>query len=314
VNHHGGSKVALVTGGTDGIGKAIARQLAAQGVQVIIVGRSHDKGVRAERDLRDSTRNVDVNFLKADLSLMTESRRLAEQIQSRWPILHYLVHSAGILRGRRELTAEGIESNFATNYLSRFALTAHLLPILLAAGHAGEAARIVLVSGAARNGKIHFDDVSLATNFSTLRAVSQFCEANDLYTVELARRLAVGGQAPGVTIACLKMGVVKTNIRRDFPGWMKVLVPLVLDPLLGQTPQEAANAALKLLRDKDLKGVTGALFLKITKLRQLAPNAHEFSGEQGRRLRDLSERLIGREVVLRTPHRWGRTAGDLATQ
>jgi NAD(P)-dependent dehydrogenase (short-subunit alcohol dehydrogenase family) len=297
VNRHPECKVALVTGGTDGIGKEIARQLATQGIRVIIVGRSHDKGVHAQRDLRDSTQNADVDFLEADLSLMAESRRLAKQIHSRWPTLHYLVHSAGILRGRRELTTEGIESNFATNYLSRFELTGHLLPLLSAAGHLGEAARIVVVSGAARYGKIHFDDVNLTSNFSTLRAVSQFCRANDLYTLELARRLVADGHASGVTITCLKVGVVKTNIRRDFPGWMKVLVPLVFDPLLGQTPQEAAEAALKLLRDKDLEGVTGALFLKITKLKQLTPNIHEFAGEQGRRLWDLSERLTGREVA-----------------
>jgi len=98
----------------------------------------------------DSTQNADVDFIEADLSLMAESRRLAEQIHGRWPTLHYLVHSAGILRGRRELTAEGIESNFATNYLSRFALTGRLLPLLSAAGRVGEAARIVVVSGAAR--------------------------------------------------------------------------------------------------------------------------------------------------------------------
>jgi hypothetical protein len=70
-----------------------------------------------------------------------------------------------------------------------------------------------------------------------LRSVLQVCQANDLFTVELARRLHARDQPSDVTIACLKIGVIETNIRRCFPGWMKLLVALVFDPLLGQTAQ-----------------------------------------------------------------------------
>src|SRR5205823_7378205 len=91
--------------------------------------------------------------------------------------------------GRRTLTSEGIESNFAVSYLSRFALTARLLPLLEAAGQPNASARVVIIGGAARNGTIYFDDVNLTRNFSTLRAVGQFCRANDVFTLELARRL-----------------------------------------------------------------------------------------------------------------------------
>src|SRR6266581_1071330 len=123
----GSKKNALVTGGTDGVGKEVARGLARAGHRVILVGRDADKGIRVEREMR-------------------EANRLADEIASRWAGLHYLVHSAGVVRGRRELTAEGVESNFAINYLSRFVLTGRLLPLLEAASRLGEAARIVLVS------------------------------------------------------------------------------------------------------------------------------------------------------------------------
>jgi NAD(P)-dependent dehydrogenase (short-subunit alcohol dehydrogenase family) len=203
------------------------------------------------------------------------------------------VHSAGIVRGRRELTVEGVESNFAVNYLSRFVLTTRLLPLLEATGRPGKATRIVIVGGAAQNGTIHFNDVNLTANFVTLRAVLQFCQANDIFTVELARRLTADLR---VTIACLKIGVVKTNIRQEFPRWMKVLVPL-LDPFLAQTPQEAAGAALRLLLDEDLEGVTGALFLKIKKLKQLTPSAGVRDPEEGTRLWELSERLTAKALA-----------------
>jgi len=284
-------KCAVVTGGTDGIGKEIARGLARRGVRVIIVGRDHEKGARAARELREGSDNGDVQFLQADLSLVREANRLADEIAARWPALHYLVHSAGIVRGRRVLTEEGIESNFAVNYVSRFALTNRLLPLLEAAGRPGEAARVVIVGGAARNGTIHFNDISLASKFGTLRAVGQFCQANDLFTVEMARRLEASQRSPNVTITCLKIGVVKTNIRREFPIWMKWLVPLLMDPFLGQTPQEAAGAVLRLLYDEEFERVSGKLFLKIKKFKRVPPSASALNAENCRRLWKLSERL-----------------------
>jgi NAD(P)-dependent dehydrogenase (short-subunit alcohol dehydrogenase family) len=169
----GSRKNALVTGGTDGVGKEVARGLALAGHRVIVVGRDAKKGALVEREMRETTGNVEVWFLQADLSLVREVNRLANEIAARWPALHYLVHSAGVVRGRRELTAEGVESNFAINYLSRFALTGRLLALLEAAGRPGEAARIMIVSGAAQNGTIHFDDVNLTTNFTTLRRLAE---------------------------------------------------------------------------------------------------------------------------------------------
>ena len=62
-------------------------------------------------------------------------------------------------------------------------LTRQLLPRLAAAGRSGEAARIVIVSGAAQGGRVHLGDVNLTSNFTTLRAVLQSCQANDLFTV-----------------------------------------------------------------------------------------------------------------------------------
>src|SRR5262249_55866212 len=153
--------------------------------------------------------NGEVYFLRADLSCMHEVHRLAENVVH-WGSLNYLVHGAGIVLGRRILTPEGVESNFAVNYLSRFVLTEGLLPALERAGRPGFASRIVFLGGAARSGKIYFDDVNLTTNFKLWRFVGQFCRANDVFTVELARRLGSNEAIPRVTVSCLKIGVVKT--------------------------------------------------------------------------------------------------------
>src|SRR5215471_12125175 len=103
------SRAALVTGGTDGIGKEIARGLAERGTRLIIVGRDADKGTRAVREIRASSGNSDVDFVQADLSLVREARRLGDEVARRWTSIHYLVLSAGIVRGCRLLTSEGIE-------------------------------------------------------------------------------------------------------------------------------------------------------------------------------------------------------------
>src|SRR5260221_8009305 len=113
-------RIALVTGGTDGIGKVIAHVLAGREIGVVIVGSNAEKGVTAVSELRRSSGNDQIEFVQADLSLMRNVDALAAKVREFWPRLHYLVLCAGIMRGRHTLTAEGIETNFAINYLSRF--------------------------------------------------------------------------------------------------------------------------------------------------------------------------------------------------
>ena len=285
------SKNALVTGGTDGIGKEVARGLARSGHRVAVVCRDAEKGARVVEEIRQTTGNPNVEFFTADLSLMREAKRLSNEVASRWTGLNYLVHSAGVVRGRRELTDEGIESNFAVNYVSRFALTQSLLPLMKTVSQPGNAARVVIVSGAAQNGTIYFDDVNLTSKFGVLRMLGQSCQANDVFTVEQARRLAANDEHR-VTITCLKMGVVKTNIRNgpDFPRWMKMLMSL-LDPLLAQTSEDAADSALKLLLAPEYEGLTGTLFVKNKKFKQIIPGTSVTEKQIGKRLWELSERL-----------------------
>src|SRR5262245_7626581 len=290
------NKTALVTGGTDGIGKEIAIGLAQAGCQVLIVGLDAEKGVRVESDVRERTWNPHVHFLRADLGLVRDTRRLASDVAHRCATLSYLVHSAGVVRGRRELTAEGIESNFAINYLSRFVLTVDLLPLLARSSTLASRSRILMISGAARGGRIHFDDVNLTRHFGTLRAVMQFCQANDLFTVELASRLTQGS-APDVTINCLKVGVVKTNIRRGFPVWMKWFVPLVLDPILSLSTHDVAAAALRLLADSACQQDSGALFQFITRFKRISVPKRVQDARARSRLWMLSEQLAAAAVT-----------------
>jgi NAD(P)-dependent dehydrogenase (short-subunit alcohol dehydrogenase family) len=294
-------RVALVTGGTDGIGKAIACVLAGQGIRVVIVGSNAEKGATAAGELRRSSGNDRIEFVQADLSLMRNIEMLAAKVRERWPRLRYLVLCAGIMRGQHTLTPEGIETNFAINYLSRFVLTEALLPHLAADGLAGDASKILVISGAAQDGTVCYEDVNLTGKFGILRAVSQFCEANDLFVLELARRMTATEPPPLVTVTALKVGAVRTNIRSQFPAWMKLLVPLVIDPLLSQSVDEIAASARRLLLGPEFEGVTGTMFRHIKRFRQLRPGRRTGDPEQGRRLWDLSEQLV-RKAAARAPN------------
>lgn len=285
-------KAALVTGGTDGIGKEIARGLAQVSAKLIIVGRDAEKGAQAENEIRASSKGCDVRFIRADLSLVREARRVGDEVTNRCPALHYLVHSAGFVRGRRVVTAEGLESNFATNYLSRFALTARLLSALRAAGRPGESARIILVSHPGFDGTIHYDDVNLTKNFSTITAFKQFHYANDVFAVELARRLLVRSERPSVTVSCLHPGPTKTNIDKEMPLWMKLMVRYVVHPLVSRTPDAPATAALKLLLADEFEGESGGLFSLVGKFKRVSVPQHTLDPEQGARLWTLSEALV----------------------
>jgi NAD(P)-dependent dehydrogenase (short-subunit alcohol dehydrogenase family) len=141
-------KVAVVTGGTDGIGREVARGLARQGLHIVVIGNDPAKGARAAEDIRQTTGSLHVDYLQADLALVREANRVADELLRRFAALDYLVRSAGVVRGRHMLTAEGIETNLAINYLSRFVLSDRLLPRLAAdacglgqAGSEGEWAR-----------------------------------------------------------------------------------------------------------------------------------------------------------------------------
>jgi NAD(P)-dependent dehydrogenase (short-subunit alcohol dehydrogenase family) len=265
-------RTSVVTGGTDGIGKVIARELAASGHRTIIVGRDEAKGRQAERELRASTSNEHVDFIQADLALIQGVDTLAAAIVQRCTSLDTLILNAGVVHRTRELTSEGLERMFATNFLGRFELTRALLPLLEAAGRRDDPAHLLFVNGAARGRRIDYADPSLRARFSVIRAIRQFCLANDLFALSLAQRVHESTASARVSIACLKLGPVKTNIRRQGPWWMKWIVPLIVDPFLGQMPEDAAKSAFRAMREASPNDPSAVVFMKIRRFTQLSPD------------------------------------------
>jgi NAD(P)-dependent dehydrogenase (short-subunit alcohol dehydrogenase family) len=292
---------ALVTGGTAGIGEAIATGLAERGMSVLIVGRDPERGARAVRAMRSAAGHDRVVFLPADLSRMADVERLAAQVSRDRPRLDRLVLCAGVVLGRQTFTPEGVETNFAVNVLGRAVLARRLMGPLAAAGRPGRAARVLVVSGAASGGRVHYEAVSLGRRFNTLAMVSQFCAGNDLLTLELARRFEAAGAPSRVTVTALKVGAVRTGIRSGFPWWMKLLVPLLIDPFVARTPQDIARSAMRLLLEPEFETANGRLFRDILRFRPARPTRHLADPAEGRAFWTFCEDLAARVAAAGAP-------------
>jgi len=160
-------KVCLVTGSSSGIGFVTARELAKIGATVVMVCRNRAKGEAARAEIKEESSNDRVDLIVADLSELSQVRRVANEFKQRYTQLHVLVNNAGGAKSEHKVTSDGLEFNFATNYLAPFLLTQLLLDVLKASAPA----RIVNVSSFAHaQGKIDFADLKGAQRYSVVKA------------------------------------------------------------------------------------------------------------------------------------------------
>ena len=147
-------KICLVTGGTNGIGRATAHALPQMGATVVIVGRDAQKAAQVSKEIQTAAGNQNVDWLLADLSSQQDIRRVAAEFKRKYSQLHVLINNAGGTFMTRQLSVGGIEMTFALNHLAYFLLTNLLLDMI----NASAPARVINVSSDAHSGgKIEFD-------------------------------------------------------------------------------------------------------------------------------------------------------------
>ncbi|GAB3833595.1 SDR family NAD(P)-dependent oxidoreductase [Dactylosporangium cerinum] len=152
---------AVITGGTDGIGRALADVYLDRGHEVLIVGTSTVKGEAFLRDAARAGAGDRARFLPADLSLVAENRRVIDRVVERYPAIDVLVLGARYHRSTRSETADGFESNFALFYLSRYLLSHGLADVLRRAGHP----TVLNFGGAGQTGPVRWDDLQLRRDY-----------------------------------------------------------------------------------------------------------------------------------------------------
>ena len=276
-------KVCVITGGTDGIGKAAAYGLAVQGARLLVHGRDPDKGARAVAELKARSGNPAIEFLQADFSSLADVRRLAAAVMEHTPRIDVLVNNAGGIFGKRTLSKDGYEMTFAVNHLAPFLLT-HLLVDTLKSG--AQSRIVTTASHAHRQAKISFDDLQATPKYSPMSAYGTSKLANILFTRALAKRL----RGTAVTATCLHPGFVRTNFGRN------VEVSRLLKHIFGlvarfaRSPEKGAETVVYLATSPQVQGASGGYYFDC-KLTPPASAAQDDSTAE--RLWQVSEQLVG---------------------
>jgi retinol dehydrogenase-14 len=265
---HSGSmagRTVLVTGGTAGIGKATAVELATMGAHLAITGRDSRRTEDAAREIR-AAGGGRVDLFIADLSSQVQVRRLADEVLHTLGRIDVLVNNVGGYWNTRHVTTDGLEHTFALNHLAPFLLTTLLLDRMQQA----DAARVVTVASNAHvMGRIDFDDLQGARAYSGARAYNQSKLANVLFTYELARRL----RGTSVTTNALHPGVVSTGFGAEDPGRIQRMFVPFIRPFM-KSPAQGAATSVHLASAPGLEQVTGGFFAD-SKPRRSGQRSHD---------------------------------------
>ena len=235
--------IILITGSTDGIGKATAFALADNGAEVILHGRDPEKGRAVQRELQRSTGGNKPGLIIADYTRQEDIRRMANDVRSRYQRLDVLVNNVGTYQKTRQLTIDGIEMTFGVNYLGPFLLTHLLLPLL----KKSVPSRVVTVASSAHEDVqgIDWDNLQGERDYDPWDAYARSKFADVVFTYILARNI----EGSGVTANCLHPGVVDTKLLRSaFPGYPAI------------PPEEGAKTPVYLALSPEVDGVSGSYF------------------------------------------------------
>ncbi|MCB9413121.1 MAG: SDR family NAD(P)-dependent oxidoreductase [Actinobacteria bacterium] len=240
-------KVVLITGASSGLGRAAAEQLAGAGATLVLVGRNSDRLVAAKRACQEAGA-PDVRVIKADLTQLSVSRRLVEQVLDDFDRLDVLIHNAGALVHDYRTTPEGFEETYAAQVLSQYVITAGLLPLLAAT----PGSRVIVVSsGGMYAERLDADTVQFdAEHYDGVRAYARAKRAQVALNAEWARRFA---DTPVVFHAMHPGWADTPGVAESLPGFRRVTGPFL------RSPEEGADTIVW-LASADEPGTRSGVF------------------------------------------------------
>ena len=295
-------KVALVTGGSSGLGQETARALAEKGAHVILTARDLPKGKTVAAAIRASTGNQQVDVETLELGSLATIRAFADRFLARYDRLHILVNNAGVMACPLAKTSDGFEMQFGSNHLGHFLMTCLIAPALRKAAPS----RIVSVSSRGHHlSPVVFDDLQFERrSYQKWASYGQSKTANVLFAVELERRLS----SHGVHANALHPGAILTELGRH-------LEPEDLEFLRSRAPagstlqfksiEAGAATSVFAATAPELEG-RGGLYLEDCHVAAIndAPDAldgvksYAMDAGNAQRLWDVSEKLVGQRFAL----------------
>ena len=207
----GTGRIAVVTGASSGIGKEVAKALAARGWRIIGIGRDPVRSAAAESEIRAVANGGSIEMIRADLALLSEAARAAAQIAALTDRIDLLVNNAGGMAKQKVVTHEGLEANFCSNHLGPFLLTTRLLPLLRACAAASPPGRVRILNTSSDASEmipgLDWDDLQGLKQFNAGLAYCRAKLANVLFARALAKRLA----GSGIVAHAMHPGAVDSN-------------------------------------------------------------------------------------------------------
>lgn len=247
-------RIALVTGANGGLGLATTRALAAKGAHVVMAARNLDKAAEAEASLRSRRPDASVEVRPLDLASLESVARLAESVDRDFDRLDLLINNAGVMGIPERRTIDGFEMQLGVNHLGHYALTARLLPLLVAT----PGSRVVGITSTAR----HFgrpvdpDDPHLRDGYDEWRAYGQSKLANLHFALGLDQRLRAAGAPTASLIAHpgLSGTDLQSNSVRETGGGASQRFWEWLAHRTGMSPERAALPQLRAATDPEAGG------------------------------------------------------------
>jgi NAD(P)-dependent dehydrogenase (short-subunit alcohol dehydrogenase family) len=271
-------KTIVITGASDGIGAAGARELKSRGHIVVIVGRSTEKTAALGRA-------IGAPFHVADFADLSQVRMLGEQLRERYGDIDVLANNAGGIFGTRVRTIDGFERTLQVNYLAPFLLTHILLPRLIE-----RRATVINTSSIAARmwGALDLDDLNHDKNFSARRAYGTSKLENILFTLELQRRFGT----LGVSAVAFHPGTVATNFASESTSLIRLAFQTPLKHLAGFVrPEQGARQLIWLAETAPTQSWEPGGFYVKGKVAKTPAQAHD--PVTASTLWDLSESLLG---------------------
>ncbi len=289
-------KIAVVTGANSGLGFESTKALAQKGATVVMAVRNVDKGETAKANILQENSLAKLDVMQADMGDLSSVKAFAEAFKAKYDRLDILLNNAGLMAIPRQETVDGFEMQLGVNHLGHFALTSHLLDVIVKTPKA----RIHNVTSSANfMGSINFDDLMGAENYGRWTAYGQSKLANVFFTFELNKRLQAAGydtlanvSHPGLVIGNLQANSMHEsgtgNVESIFYALARPIMSHdismgILPMLYGMTAENAKGGVMYAPRYLNHRGYPA----------EKTPNKSAYDEQARQRFWDVSAELTG---------------------